>query len=155
MNYNINEMEVSPMEMKLPYYMMYPTPYLFDDEKREDWDYEYVRSMYPEMARRVLPYVEEECDRMEYDGSMMYDEYPDKLQLRLMCGRIYEKVMEQEKFEGYEIEEVNAAQRRDAADRRRNTGRQDRVRDLVELLLFEELLRRRGRHRRDRRRRIW
>ncbi len=30
------------------------------------------------MAKRVLPYIEEECDRMEYDG-MMGDEYPDRL----------------------------------------------------------------------------
>ena len=136
------------MEMKLPYYMMYPTPYLFDDEKREEWDYEYVRSMYPEMARRIMPYVEEECDSMEYEGSMMYDEYPDKLQLRLMCKRIYDKVMEKERFEELEAEEVKVHQQR-------GRRRPDRVRDLVELLLFQELLRRRGRHRRDRRRRIW
>lgn len=148
MNYIINETEVFPMEMKLPYYMMYPTPYLFDDEKREEWDYEYVRSMYPEMARRIMPYVEEECDSMEYEGSMMYDEYPDKLQLRLMCKRIYDKVMEKERFEELEAEEVKVQQQR-------GRRRPDRVRDLVELLLFQELLRRRGRHRRDRRRRIW
>ena len=148
MNYIINETEVFPMEMKLPYYMMYPTPYLFDDEKREEWDYEYVRSMYPEMARRIMPYVEEECDSMEYEGSMMYDEYPDKLQLRLMCKRIYDKVMEKERFEELEAEEVKVHQQR-------GRRRPDRVRDLVELLLFQELLRRRGRHRRDRRRRIW
>ena len=32
---------------------------------------------------------------MEYEGSMLYDEYPDKLQLHLMCGRIYEKMEEE------------------------------------------------------------
>ncbi|MFR3411812.1 MAG: hypothetical protein ACLTS1_04570 [Coprococcus sp.] len=30
---------------------------------------------------------------------MIYDEYPDKLQLCLMCRRAYEQVMKQEKWE--------------------------------------------------------
>ena len=36
---------------------------------------------------------------------MMYDEYPDKLQLRMMCSRIYDNVRKHEKMfygEGYE-----------------------------------------------------
>ena len=35
-----------------------------------------MKSMYPMSAKKILPYVEEECDRMEYEGSMIYDEYP-------------------------------------------------------------------------------
>ena len=82
------------MGEKLPYYMVYPEDFLFDDS-RKDWrDYEYLKSLYPDMAKRILPFVEEECDRMEADSSMIYDEYPDKLQLRLMCGRICNRVKE-------------------------------------------------------------
>ena len=80
------------MEKHIPYYMAYPMPLLFDDERIEQRDFEYMKSMYPEMARKLAPYVEEECDRMEYEGSMIYDEYPDQLQIHLMCGRIYDKV---------------------------------------------------------------
>ena len=80
------------MERKLPYYMAYPMPLLYDDERIERRDFAYMKSLYPETARRALPYVEDECDRMEYEGSMLYDEYPDKLQLHLMCGRICEKM---------------------------------------------------------------
>ena len=81
------------MGIKLPYYMAYPASVLFDDSKREEWDYEYLKSMYPELAKKILPYVEEECERMDYEESMIYDEYPDKLQLRLMCSRIYRKLL--------------------------------------------------------------
>jgi hypothetical protein len=72
------------MQKKLPYYMVYPMPFVYDDGRREERDIEYMKSLYPDMAKRLLPYVEEECDRMEYQNSMMYDEYPDKLQLRMM-----------------------------------------------------------------------
>mgnify|MGYP000110978602 CR=1 FL=1 len=58
-----------------------------------------MKSMYPQTAKKVLPYVEDECDRMEYEGSMMYDEYPDQLQLRLMCRRVYDRMMREEKEE--------------------------------------------------------
>ena len=72
------------MENKLPFYMAYPVPLLYNDDRNARRDYDYMKSIYPDTAKRVLPYMEEECDRMEYDGSMMYDEYPDRLQLRLM-----------------------------------------------------------------------
>ena len=138
------------MEQKLPYYMMYPTPFLFDDDKTEKRDYEYLKSMYPDMAKRILPYVEEECDRMEYENSMIYDEYPDKLQLRLMCSRICDKVREQESFDEVNAEEVESAEARP-----RPRKRPDRVRDMAELLLYQELLRRRCSHRRCGGRRLW
>ena len=86
------------MNPKLPYYMAYPMPLAYDDEKIERRDYEYMKSLYPVMAKKVLPYVEEECDRMEYQCSMMYDEYPDQLQLRMMSNRIYDNVLKHEKF---------------------------------------------------------
>ena len=75
------------MEERLPYYMVYPMPLMYDDEKKNRRDYEYMKSLYPKTAKRLLPYVEEECDRLEYTASMMYDECPDLLQLRLLCRR--------------------------------------------------------------------
>lgn len=72
--------------------MAYPMPLVYDDERIERRDLEYMKSMYPEMAKRVLPYVEDECDRMAYAGSMLYDEYPDRLQIRLMCKRVCDKM---------------------------------------------------------------
>ena len=80
------------MDQKLPYYMAYPMTLDYDDERIERMDFEYLKSMYPEIAKNVLPYVEEECDRMAYESSMIYDQYPDKLQLRMMCGRICENI---------------------------------------------------------------
>ena len=98
------------MGEKLPFYMAYPMPFLFDEEQIERRDYEYMKSLYPDAAKRILPYVEEECDRWKDPCSMIYDEYPDRLQLRLMCGRIYDRVKEKERAL-YEIGRASCRER--------------------------------------------
>ena len=51
---------------------------MYGTERTDRMDYDYMKSTYPDTAKRVLPLVEEECDRLEYSSSMIYDEYPDK-----------------------------------------------------------------------------
>ena len=145
------------MNQKLPYYMAYPMPLAYDDDRVERMDLEYLKSMYPDVPKRLLPYVEEECDRMEYGNSMMYDEYPDKLQLRLMCSRICENIRKNEKIlygSGYdEAAEAQAKDGAPASERREKHGRGERwLRDLVEVMLYQELYKRRSDRRRRRRR---
>ena len=111
------------MNEKLPYYMAYPTPFEYEDERCDRMDFEYLKSMYPEVPKRLLPYVEEECDRMEYERSMIYDAYPDRLQMRLMCARICENIRKNERLLWSDP-------------------------DLVEVMLYQELYRRRCGHRR-------
>ncbi len=82
-----------------------------------------MKSMYPQTAKKVLPYVEDECDRMEYEGSMMYDEYPDQLQLRLMCRRVYDRMMREEK------EELEMADEEDVEQQYLQMGRQQNGRN--------------------------
>ena len=110
------------MYQKLPYYMAYPIQTEYD-ERAERTDLEYMKSLYPDLPKRILPYVEEECDRMEYTGSVIFDVYPDKLQLRIMCSRICENVKKQEKM---------------------FAGEERMLRDLAEVLLYQEIYRRRG-----------
>lgn len=114
------------MESRLPYYMAYPMPLQYEDERMERRDFDYMKSMYPVTVKQVLPFVEEECDRMSYEGSMIYDEYPDQLQIYMMCNRIYDKVKTQTSCE------------------------EEPLRDIIKILLFQELFQRRTRHRRHR-----
>lgn len=169
------------MNSKLPYYMAYPMPLAYDDEKIERRDFEYMKSLYPSAAKKILPYVEEECDRMEYECSMMYDEYPDKLQLRLMCARISSNVRSQEKvffndgFDGGmeeqssdELEGQIQMQSPNNEDWSRKSGRpphgrhpegpmqpygnnQNWLNDMIEIMLYQELYKRRCDNRRCRR----
>lgn len=115
------------MEQKLPYYMVYPMPFMDGDERQARRDLEYMKSLYPETAKRLAPYVEEECDRLMYEGSMIYDEYPDPLQLRLACRRVFERASEGEEKPGAWM------------------------RDLIQVMTYQEILRRRSEHRSRRR----
>ena len=130
------------MDQKLPYYMAYPMTLDYDDERIERMDFEYLKSMYPEIAKNELPYVEEECDRMAYESSMIYDQYPDKLQLRMMCGRICENIKRNKKlFRSESMAGISS-----------DTDHGGRwLRDLVEVMLYQELYRRRSGRRRMRR----
>ena len=130
------------MEQNVRYYMAYQLTLDYDDERIERMDFEYLKSMYPEIAKNVLPYVEEECDRMAYESSMIYDQYPDKLQLRMMCGRICENIKRNKKlFRSESMAGISS-----------DTDHGGRwLRDLVEVMLYQELYRRRSGRRRMRR----
>lgn len=136
------------MEHKLPYYMAYPMDLKeYGEEKRDRRDVEYMKSMYPMSAKKILPYVEEECDRMEYEGSMIYDEYPDHLLLYLMAGRIYDRMKEGEKKEiAMEIEKEQVETQE---LKRKKKDREETLMDLVQILLYQEIVQRRCRHRRN------
>ena len=83
---------------------MYPQAYL--DEMQNERDMKKMKELYPEVAKDVLSVVEDECDKMEYDGSMMFDEYPDRLMIEMVVDRIQKKVtgedgeLEAEQFHG-------------------------------------------------------
>ena len=123
------------MSLKLPYYMVYPMPLAYDEERVERRDCEYMKSLYPNTARKLIPFVEEECDRCECPCSMMYDEYPDRLQLRMMCRRICDKVRKERMID---LEKEGASD--------------DKwLQELVEVMLYQELYKRRSDDRRARR----
>lgn len=125
------------MENKLPYYMTYPMPLVYDDERRERMDFEYMKSMYPNAAKILLPYIEDECDRMEFEGSMIYDEYPDQLQLMLIGKRLLEKVRRDNALSG--------------VDRGTKEKDGDWLRDLLQVMLYQEVYKRRCDYRKCRR----
>ena len=112
----------------------------------EQRDFEYMKSMYPETAKRLLPYVEDECDRMAYEGSVVYDEYPDQLQMRMMCRRIYDRVKE---LDGIEPEEMQMEAQEHMGIRRRR--KEDWLGDMIQIMVYQELFRRRCDHRKCRR----
>lgn len=115
------------MNAKLPFYIAYQSPVVWGDDRLNQRDYEYMKGVYPNTAKRLLPYIEEECDRMEYEGSMMYDEYPDQLGLRMMCRRIYGRAAEKEENPGKWLEE------------------------LIQVMLYQEICQRRREYRKYRR----
>ena len=95
----------------------------------QDKEFNLMKSYYPGTVQHIQEKIEEECDLMDYEGSRLYDEYPDRFSLRMMCNRIFDKVVSQEKLEP-----------------------EDWLRNLIEVILYQELFKRRSDDRRNRRR---
>ena len=144
---------------QMPYPLMYPYPDLYMSEMETERDLQYLQQMYPADAKKMQKKVEEELDKLEYEGSMMYDEYPDRATLLLICDRI-ENALAREDAERQAREEADMETDEDmnAMDMRRR-GRGDRDdprfdrgrRNLLEVLLFNEMHKRRCKRRQCRR----
>ena len=91
---------------KLPFYMAYPMQNMYMTEIEYERDMERMKELYPKDAKDIQRLVEEACDKMEYDGSLMFDEYPDRLMLRRICDQIYQKAKPEETIEIKELEEA-------------------------------------------------
>jgi len=140
--------------------------YGYDNCEDSDKDWDYMKQMYPINAKKLLGEIEDECDKLEYDGSCMFDEYPDKVYLGRIVDRIYSKYgyMEEDavncesipasKQSGNNIQKPLQSNQYDIDwdYRRDRRGRRPRwLRDLIEVLLYNEILNRRRRYRGRRR----
>ncbi len=103
---------------------------LWDSPERmeDEMDDRRLRELYPIMARRMQPYVEKTCDRLEYPGSMMYDEYPDQLSLLRKAKEAWQAAKDRENFGD-------------------NPPEWEDIQDLVGVLLLQEMMRRRKKNR--------
>ena len=89
----------------------------FWDDRRRGWDeWNYFRGFYPLEAKRLQRVAEEEFDRIDQENGSMYDEYPDREYLY----RVLDLMLARALAEGR------------AADR-----------DLMQVVMLYELLRRR------------
>ena len=64
-------------------------------EIKRDREQEKYKYLYPAMVAPIQMEIEEICDRMEYDGSMMFDECPDKVTVE----KTVKKICKSGKFE--------------------------------------------------------
>ncbi len=58
---------------------------------REEQSAENTNYLYPAEVFKIQEQVEDACDRLEYDGSFMYDAYPDKVSLECLAKKVCEK----------------------------------------------------------------
>jgi len=68
--------------------------YGYDNTADYEKDVLYIRQLYPKAARMIQREIDNEADHMEYDGSLMFDEHPDKVSLEMIADRIYAKLKE-------------------------------------------------------------
>lgn len=51
-------------------------------------DVEYMKQLFPSALQVIQSAVDDECDKLEYSGSVMFDEYPDKTHLQMIVDNI-------------------------------------------------------------------
>ena len=64
-------------------------PAVTENEFRSEMDY--LRGLYPVSAKKNQILAEEACDLLEYPGSPMYDEYPDREFLYRELSKVKER----------------------------------------------------------------
>ena len=112
-----------------PFYASFANPMLYRGEMELEKEFSLMKSYYPETARKIQEKVEEECDLLDYEGSRMYDEYPDRYMLYHLGKKIVDEVKKESELE---------------------TMSDSLLGDLAEVLLFHEISRSRCRRRRCR-----
>ena len=76
----------------LPFYMAYPLPMYYQQEDTVTRDLDYLQQMYPTQAKKYQKIIAETLDRIDYEGSMIYDEYPDRWQIYRLTQMIVDKL---------------------------------------------------------------
>ena len=79
-------METAAHRDPLPFYMTYPMPMFWEEEDDAIRDLEYFLQLYPQDAQRYQKKISDILDTMDYNGSMIYDEYPDRMALYRLGG---------------------------------------------------------------------
>ena len=80
----------------LPFYMAYPLPLYYQEEDTITRDLEYLQQMYPTEAKRYQKIIVDILNTMDYEGSCIYDEYPDKWQLYRLTQAVMDKIKRME-----------------------------------------------------------
>ena len=108
----------------LPFYMAYPLPMYYQEEDTVTRDLEYLQQMYPTEAKRYQRIIVDILNTMDYEGSCIYDEYPDKWQLYKLTQAIMDRIKRME-------------------DENENEKPWEHIEELVQVLLYYEIYKKR------------
>ena len=145
--------------------------YGFDSMTDEANDDSYVKHLFAEDVKYIQQEIEEECDKLEYEGSCMYHAYPDKMHLQMISAEIYDRVKGRDfhaaPLEINSLSNISSQQMnqpcygrncppprpcygRDCRPPRKDyhdDGKPDWLKHLIDTLLYEEVNHRRRRYR--------
>ena len=134
---------------QMPFYMTYPMQNLYLMEMEYEKDMERMKELYPREVQNLQKMIERRCDEMEYEGSRMYDENPDRRMLEEEVRRILEKFLrENPQYEGMRPPMQPMPRTEDLMAQNRNYDENTWLRSLIGILFHDEIYRRRCRHRR-------
>lgn len=111
----------------LPFYLTYPMPLTYEEESTVTSDLDYLMQIYPSEAKKYQKRIASILDKLDYEGSVIYEDYPDQITLYRMADSISEIIFREEEIQGNQI-----------SDEKKKW-----VKELVVILLFNEIYKRR------------
>lgn len=144
---------ILPTETPMPFFMAYPEYPCLRKQESQDGDYawkdfEYLRKTYPALLTKWQRRVEEVLDRMDYEGSMIYDEYPDRVSLQNL-GEAVARILEGMKEEGTRGREDATSQTIGGAKEISDPLKEEYLLGLAQVLVRNEVYRRRQKRKQD------
>lgn len=149
-NMGVPEQGMMRQPMPVPWQNMMPRPNMQDpamEEEERDW--QRLKESYPDMAKIILAEVERACDKMEYEGSAMFDVMPDKTRVRGIADEILMSVSD--RISAEQVEEQADLYTMNREPCRNCRPNQNFLGDFIQVLLYQEMFHRRCRHRNCRR----
>lgn len=107
----------------VPFYMNYPMQNIYSSELEYERDLDRVKELYPKEVFAIMKCVESRCDELEFVGSRLFDEEPDRFMMQLEAMGVYNKVRQDNEDPGW-------------------------LKSLVEVIFANEIYRRRCKNRR-------
>lgn len=123
----------------IPFYMQgMPVSgmYLGNVGMAQDKDMEYVKEMYPRAFAQIEEIVEKILDKQEFIGSMIYDEYPDKMGIYRMVEDAFDELKSNEA----DCKGTNCIK----------YPEDQWLKDIIKVLLLHEMYRRRAKRKQNR-----
>lgn len=106
MDFKPGTMQSFPCNMPLPFYMTHPGYLRQEQESAVLKDLEYLQQTYPNEVKRYQRKVAEILDKLDYEGSMIYDEYPDSYSIGHLARTIV-GMLKKEEEEAQNCEAAN------------------------------------------------
>lgn len=104
--------------------MSYPLPVFYEENDSVMRDLEYLQQMYPAKIKKYQKRISQILDYIDYHGSIIYDEYPDKWMLFKLAREISEAIRTEERQEPEHVD-------------------WEGFEDTIQILLFYEIYKRR------------
>ena len=116
------------------YGQQWNTP-VFTNEDRILEDMEYLQQMYPSYAKKYQGVINSVVDKVDYSGSFIYDQYPDKTTLM----RMVQSIMVIIKTNEDKTEELTPSESIPWEEK------EPWIRELVTVLMYNDIIKRRQR----------
>ncbi len=111
----------------LPFYMAYPYPMFYEEKDKMLQDLAYIQQLYPQEAKTILGYVVSYLELIDYEGSIIYDEYPDRIGIYRIVLAILEQIKQVADKQGIQL----------------SREKELWTVDMIKLVLYQEIFRRR------------